>query len=460
MKIAGALAPFQSMAEPAVRAASWFVPDEVRAGSRVALSREIVATLFIMLAMATIEGGVIAVFAKHAFADSVSRGTLNVLVGLLAAMGELANILSFFWSSASHARPKVNMMTWMYAGVVACIGLIALLPTTGMFGLVALLLLVLAARVCWSGVITLRPTVWRANYPRETRMRAVGIISGIQVVCVAIVGMVMSRVLDWNAEAYRVFLPVAAGLGLIGVLIFSRTRVRHEAKLLREELQEGGDKVMKPWRGPIAVWEVLRKDKWYAQFMLWMFVLGFGNLTVMPTMVIALKEDHGLGYFHSVLITSSIPCIATLIGIPVWRRFLDRAHVVRFRAVHSWTFVIASVFYTIGAATHQLPWYFIAAALMGFGFGGGSLAWNLGHVDFARPSETSKYMATHVTLNGLRGLLAPLSVTAAYEALKDRGADAHLWVQVFALVVSMVGAAGFVHLRMSMGKALEKKVER
>lgn len=460
MRLAGALAPFQLIAEPAVRMASWFVPDAVRASSRAALSREIVATLFIMLAMATIEGGVIGVFAKHAFASSVERPTLNLLVGLLAAMGELANILSFFWSSVGHARPKVKLMTMMYAIVVACIGLIALLPTTGLAGIIGLLVLVLAARVCWSGVITLRPTVWRANYPRETRMRAVAIISSIQVICTALVGMAMARALDFNPDAYRVFLPGAAACGLLGVIIFSRTRVRHETRLLRDEQAEGGDKVMKPWRGPLAVWEVLRRDKWYAQFMLWMFVLGFGNLTVMPTMVIALKEDHGLGYFHSVLITASIPGLMTLVGIPVWRRFLDRTHVVNFRAIHSWTFVIASVFYTIGAATHDLPWYFIAAGLMGFGFGGGSLAWNLGHVDFARPSETSKYMATHVTLNGLRGLLAPLSVTAAYEMLRARGLDAHLWVQVFALVISIIGAAGFVHLRMSMGKLLEKKVER
>ncbi len=460
MTLVGALAPLQFLAQPAVRLASFFVPAQVRSSSRLALSREIVATLFIMLAMATIEGGVISVFAKQAFEGSVGRSTLNLIVGLLAAMGELANILSFFWSSAGHARPKVKLMTMMYAIVVACIGLIALLPTTGLPGIIGLLVLVLIARVCWSGVVTLRPTVWRANYAHQTRMRAVGIISGIQVLCTAAVGMTLARVLDYNPDAYRIFLPIAAALGLMGVAIFSRTRVRHEAKLLREERQAGGDKTMKPWHGPIAVWQVLTRDKWYAQFMLWMFVLGFGNLTVMPTMVIALKEDHGLRYFDSVLIISSIPCIMTLIGIPIWRRFLDRSHVVRFRAVHSWTFVLASVFYTIGAATHQLPWYFVAAALMGFGFGGGSLAWNLGHVDFARPSETSKYMATHVTLNGLRGLLAPLAVTAAYEKLKHHGYDAHLLVQIFALAISIIGAAGFVYLRISMGKMLEKKVER
>jgi MFS family permease len=460
MKPVAVTRPLSFLTDAALRVLARAVAKEAPAAARVAFSREVAATFFIMLAMATIEGGVIAVFAKQTFAETQPKALVNVLIGLLAAMGELANILSFFWTSVSHGRPKVAVMTVMYGVIVACIALIALLPATGMTGLIGLLVLVLAARVCWSGIITLRPTLWRANYPRDVRMRAVGVLSGIQVACVAGIGLALGATLDKNPEAYRVFLPGAAACALVGVWIFAGTRVRHEAKQLSEERAENADRVMKPWHGPLAVWEILHRDRWYAQFMLWMFVLGFGNLMVMPTMVISLKDDHGLGYLQSVLITSSVPCIVTLIAIPLWRRYLDRAHVVRFRAVHSWVFVLASIFYTIGAWTHALPWYFAAAATMGIGFGGGSLAWNLGHVDFARPSETSKYMATHVTLNGIRGLIAPLAVASSYDLLKARGIDAHLWIQVFGLVISIIGAAGFVHLRVSMGKMLDKRVER
>jgi MFS family permease len=424
---------------------------------RRAFSIDFLATCLIMLAVATIEGGVIAVFAKQTFEGSVDNTTLNLFVGLLGAMGELANILSFFWTGVSQGKPKIKLFTMMLGAMIACIGAIALVPTTGMGALWVLLLLVLAARVCWSGMVTLRPTIWRANYPPDVRTRVVGILSSVQVVCVAVVGSSLAFTLDKNPDAYRIFLPIAAVIGLAGVAIAAKQRVRREHNLLRGERNDPDQaRIMKPWEGPLVVLKVLRQDKWYAQFMLWMFVLGFGNLTITPTLVISLKEEFNFGHFQSVLITSTIPCVMTLLAIPFWRRLLDQGHVVRFRSLHSWTFVAGGIAYTTGAATDHVWWYFAGAALMGIGFGGGSLAWNIGHVDFARPSETSKYMATHVTLNGVRGLLAPIAVTTLYELLKKKGVDAHLWVQAGSLFVSIIGAAGFVHLRWKMGKLTDK----
>ena len=405
----------------------------------------------LMLALATIEGGVIAVFAKQTFAASVPDRTLNLLVGLLGAMGELANVLSFFWTLASHGKPKARFIMFLHAGMVACTAAIALVPSSGLVGLGLLLVCVLGARVFWSGMITLRPTIWRQNYARSQRTRVVGVLAAVQVVVVAGMGVALGYTLDRNPGAYRVFLPAACVLALGSVWAWSKMQVRDEDELLAQERSEQGSSVLAPWRGPLVVWEVLRRDKWYAQFMLWMFVLGFGNLTVTPTMVITLKEEFGFKYLDSILVTSTIPCIFTLLALPFWRRFLDRAHVVRFRAVHGWTFILAGLAYTLGALSHVVWWNFVGAALMGVGFGGGSIAWNLGHVDFAPPSQTSKYMATHVTLNGVRGLFAPLAVTGAYEYFKSKGLDAHLWVQVISLCISIVGAAGFVHLRWKMG---------
>ncbi len=431
--------------------------------SRRAFSLELTATAFLMLAMATIEGGVIAVFAKQSFGDSVPSGLLNLMVGLIGATGELANILSFFWSGFAHGRRKIRLIAGMQAAMMLCVGCIALVPTTGAAWLWVLLGLVLVARVCWSGVLTLRPTVWRANYLPQDRTRIVGVLSGVQVLLVAVIGATLAWSLDRNPSAYRLFLPITAALGMVGVWAYSRIRLRNEAKLLREEDSDGVAKVMKPWHGPLVVLRVLREDKWYAQFMAWMFVLGFSNLTVVPMLVVSLREEYHLSYFPSVLVASSIPSLMTLLALPVWRRFLDRSHVVKFRSVHSWVFVFAGVFFTTGAAVDRfigeraIWFYFLGAAMMGIGYGGGQIAWHLGHVDFARPSETSRYMATHVTLNGVRGLLAPIAVTSGYEALKRAGVDAHLWVQASSLMIGIVGAAGFVWLRWKMGKVVEAR---
>lgn len=451
--------PVQRLSRAGQELATWATslvpfprPANLPIYARRAYTLEIASALALTFALATIEGGIIAVFVKQSFANSVPRGQLNVFVGVVGAMSELANILSFFWTQAAHARRKVPLIAAMQAAMILCVIAIAFLPTSGTPALLMMIALVLAARFFWSGYITLRPTLWRQNYPPEQRTRVVGAVSAVQVVVVACVGVFLGYVLDKDPNAYRVYLPIACAVGLAGVYFTTRMRIRREALMLAREREDDSPDVLQPWRGPLVVLDVLRKDPWYAQFMLWMFVLGFGNLTVMPTLVICLREEFGFGYLKSILVTNTIPYALTILTIPFWARALNRLHVVRFRAIHSWVFIAAGVFFTAGALTNLVWLYFLGAACMGVGFGGGSIAWNLGHVDFAAPAQTSRYMATHVTLNGIRGLMAPFAVTLTYEALLRRGYNAHLWVQVISLIISIIGAAGFVHLKWKMGK--------
>jgi MFS family permease len=210
--------------------------------------------------------------------------------------------------------------------------------------------------------------------------------------------------------------------------------------------------VMKPWHGPAVVLQVLRRDKMWAKFMLWMFVLGLGNMLMGPVLTIVLKDQFNLGYLESILITSSITALVMPIAIPLWARYLDRSHVVKFRATQTWVFVISASTACIGVLTHRVEWMYVTAVLQGIAYGGGSLAWNLGHVDFAPPAQTSQYMASHVTLNGIRGLLAPFVAVGLYNVVVASGWSAmgmdlptQAAAVVFALsaIMSAVGAAGF-----------------
>ena len=80
------------------------------------------------------------------------------------------------------------------------------------------------------------------------------------------------------------------------------------------------------------------------------------------------------------------------------------------------------------------------------GFGGGVLAWNLGHHDFAPPETSSQYMGVHVTLTGIRGLLAPLLGVAAYEFLMKNGYETGAGVFLLAVALGILGATGFLLL--------------
>jgi hypothetical protein len=418
---------------------------------------ELTATLFFAVALATIEGGVISVFARHTFEGVVDARTLNLTVAALGAMSEVANILSFLWASLPARKSITAFINTLQVALLACVGAIALLPKSPT-GLVLLVGLILAARLCWSGIITTRPMVWRQNYPPATRASIVGRLSGFQVIVVASVGMLLGWMLDHYQGAFRYALPVSVAIGLVAVWAYGKIRVRGGWKLQRA--LESGPPVLKPWMGPVVVWRVLTRDRRYAQFMLCMSVLGFGNLMVIPVLVITLKEQFGMGYFNSILITSSIQAVVQVAAIPFWARLLDRAHVVRFRSIHSWFFVAGAGVFTLGAALHSIPVLMAGALVQGVAYGGGVLAWNLGHVDFAPPTQTGQYMATHVTLNGVRGLIAPIFSVVCYELLKSAGFNASVWMLAAAFVVNAAGAAGFVWLRIAMGAEATRSTTR
>lgn len=433
------------------QAARSFLPSSMPRFARRSYAIELVTTFFFALALSTVEGGFIGVFTKQTFEGVADPSWLNFVVALVAAAPELANIVSFVWVSLSHGRAKIPFINGLQLAVIALAAGIAVMPRTGL-GLAGLAVAVVAARVCWSGISALRPTVWRANYSARVRARIVGKFSTVQQVLVAMVGLGLGLALDWNQASAQVLVPLLAGLGIVAVVATSRQRVRGGPLMLKQEGKEPS--IGRPWNAPAMVWRVLRKDPRYAQFMLCMFVLGFGNLMVNPVLVIILKDQFGMGYFGSVLVISGIPYLLMPLAIPLWARLLDRAHVVKFRSIHGWMFVLSTGIFLWAVLAHSMGLMYAGAVVQGIAYGGGTLAWNLGHVDFARPSQTSQYMATHLTLNGVRGLVAPLLAVGVYDNLARvlgmRTDQSAAWVLASSEVLCVVGCAGFVWLRVAM----------
>lgn len=416
---------------------------------------ELITVFFFSMTLAAVDNSFVSVFVKQTYSGTEHTMLLNIVVALVGSASEIANILSFFWVSASNGVRKVPFINALQLSVILLVGSLALIPET-IPGLLVLTGIILLARVSWSGIILLRPTVWRVNY-RSDRASIVGRFSSVQQFIVAVVGVLLGLSLDTNPDIFHVAAPAAALLGLIALFATRKLRVRREPALLRAERNpEERRKIGRPWQGPAIVWRVLRQDRRFAQFMMCMFLLGYGNIMVTPIVVIVLKDQFNFGYFRSILLMSTIPYILMPLAVPIWARFLDRAHVVRFRAYHSWAFVGAAAFFFAGVAAHQ-EWLLFAGSLMlAIGFGGGTIAWNLGHVDFSPPAETSQYMATHVTLNGVRGLLAPLTAVALYEHLRawDLGVrPAATIVLCVALLLATAGGLGFVWLNRAMSLA-------
>lgn len=413
--------------------------------TRVAYQRELVAWSLLPIMMGAVEGAVTGVIIKEIYQGVVSDRMLNFAVALLTGAMAYANITSFLWAAVIHGRHKIRCLVTVQILIVGLVVMMAFAPQNAV-GLVMLIVGAVGARVCWSAVVILRTTIWRANYPRDARATLAGNLSTLQSLMLAAAGLVVGLAIDWDPGAFRYVYPAAAVLGLAGTMSFLRVPVRRHRALLRAEREsEHSSKI-----NPLAMIDVLAGDRRFRHYMLCMFLFGLGNLMVTAPVVIMLKDRFHLSSFNAVLIASSIPLLMMPLTVPVWSRVLNRMPIVRFRAIHSWSFVTAILLFLIGALTGAAWLMVLGACMKGVAIAGGVLGWNLGHHDFAPADRSAQYMAVHVTLTGIRGVIAPFLALGLYEWFEALAEGSGAWCLAVAFSLSVCGAIGFVVTRKSL----------
>jgi hypothetical protein len=408
--------------------------------------------------LAFVEGGILGVIVRNAFDDVVPAARLNFMVALLMAAPEFANITSFLWTALAHGKHKVRFINTLQWALVLLVLVIAFIPRTET-GLWVLGAAVVLARVAATGVVTLRSTLWRANYNRFERARATGKFSTITVLVVAATGFLLGKAMDLSEESFRVFVLLACGAGAMGVYNYGQIRMRGHAAFIKAEHQD--DRHNRPSINPVSLRRLLAADRYYDGFMSSMFLLGAGNLMLSAPLVITLKERFGAEYLAGIMVVNTIPLLVMPWFIPLWARLLAKVHVVRFRALHSWVFVLAQSVVLLAVVTDTFWLLAFSSALLGIGYGGGTLAWNLGHLDFAPPShKATQYMAVHVTLTGVRGIIAPLLAVSIYQYLEAIRPGSGAWVFAFSVVLCAAGGIGFFLLARAMGESARTPRER
>ena len=427
-----------------------FMPRSMPYMSRALYARELPAWALLPVMTGVLEGGVVGVIVMKLYEGVVPSNLLFPIVALLTGMPAIANLLSFAWAALSHGRPKIPLLVSMQIACALCTAMPALASETNQ-GMWLFVGGVVGARLCWSGVITLRSGVWAANYPRAVRSRIAGKFATIQALVLAGISGSIGMLMDWDHDAYQWAYPLAGGIGLLGSAAYSRNRMRGHAKLIRQE-RESMTNVdpLRPSLNPLQMLHFLREDPRFMKFMCCQFLLGTGNMMISAPLIIVLTTVYKMDYVQAISIMATIPILLMPLSIPLWSRFLDRVHIIRFRAVHSWIFVITTIILTVSIGTGWVPGLWIAAVIRGIAFGGGVLAWNLGHHDFSTVALSSTYMGVHVSLTGLRGLLAPILGVQLYELFQ--GVNPTGWmVFCIALVLIISGALGFVLMARRLG---------
>lgn len=389
-----------------------------------------------------VEGATVAVLVKKGYAGLVSPTAINLAVALVSGAPALANISSFAWANLAHGRQRVGVLVSIQALFALVVGLLAFIPFSGA-GLAFTIAAVIVARLLWAGILTVRAAVWTANYPRGLLAQMTGRLVLVSSPGIALVAFVAGYLLDHDPRYARWLYAAAALCGVAGAWLYRAVRVRREYQLLAAEADAG------PAGGAFnlrKLREILRADPDYRRFMFWMGLYGAGNLMCSAQLVVLYTDRMQLAGITQILMLTVVPLLLMPLCLSWWARQFDGGHVIQYRARQCWVLVAAIVVAAFGTWLRQ-PWLlWIAAILYGVGYAGAQLGWNLGHNDFASLGQAQHYMGVHVTLTGVRGLVAPPLGMVCYELLEawHSGWGAAALLVPIALVTA--GGLGFVHM--------------
>ncbi len=410
---------------------------------RLSYNYEMRSALTYPLAASLAEGTFTGIVAAKYFSAS------QLVIAFITAAPMFGNILALMWAELSRNRHKVPFVNALQAGVVISVGLVA---TTAFMpldiGAWLFAAMIIAARLLASGIVTVRSVIWRANYPRNIRGQIIGRITVASTAMLLLSTVVGGFWLDKNPRAFMYFYPAAAMLGVIGIWQFSHIRVRREGQDLRRQQliytpqAEGvsqSDETNLLNYAPVRrtgfrvffadAFEVLRQDKAFRTYQRYQFISGFSFMmfaTPVLHMVSTEMTDPSREYLLANFVLQIIPMVVTIIATQLWAPLFDRVHITVFRVAQTLVSVIAQATLFVGAivgiSDPDLGLWIIGFAyvLIGISTGGGQLAWNLGHNDFAPADKAATYMGVHVMLTGLRGCLAPFIGAWLYQAFLGR----------------------------------------
>lgn len=418
-------------------------PENLNIGSvKKQYYRELTSWGLIAFALGAVEGGVTGVLINHLFKDIVTDYWLSQAVGLAAGAPTMANLTSPLWARIEQGRDKVALVSIVGCGCALSLLIFALAPTSPM-GLIQATAAVVLARIFWSGVVTIRANLWRANYPRYIRAKMTAKLVLTMAVIMAATGCLVGWAADQSLESVRLLYGVLGLLGMAGAIFYRGLVIRNADKLAVAEQQ------MRKTEGAFGLktlYRILRQDRAYRQYMTVMFIFGSGNLMFLAPLILIINDQMSVSQWQQILITSSVPLATLPLTVGLWAKLLDKTRIVSYRAKHSWSFVVAIALFTLAVAFKQVWLLWVGGIFFGTAAAGGVLGWNLGHLDFARPEFATRYMAVHVTLTGIRGLIMPIIGVNLYLAIRAVAPDMARFSLFVPFAITLVGALLFVRL--------------
>lgn len=315
---------------------------------------------------------------------------------LITASPTVCFCLSIFWHELFQRVRFGRYLTiyWLIASFP--VGLVAL--STGNFAW--LLACHLLSCIGAAGYHPAAGDLMKTLYPAATRGRVYSLLWGGSLLVSAAIGFGLGKWLTQDADAYRVALPLAAGLQLVGCFVLIGLERASRTQTARPHAG-------KPWGVATLVdpvlhmRRILRDDPVFTRYEAAYMTYGVGWMIAYALVPILVTDKLQLNYQDVAKSTHVAYLIAMVCALPLAGLLMDRAGAMRSTAL---SFALLTL-YPLGLmATHDDTTLLWVSAFYGIAHAGASVGWMLGPVSLApTPDKVPQYVAIHATLVGVRG---------------------------------------------------------
>lgn len=266
-------------------------------------------------------------------------------------------------------------------------------------------------------------------YPDVSRGRIFSLLSGSNMLFNAAGGYAIGVFLDKSPDAFRWYMPLAAILQGVGILIF--WLLAHRSGLVRDRvlaIRDASAGWIASAIAPIGhMRQVLREDRVFYRYEAAYMTYGVGWMICFALLPLILTNKLHLDYEAVARSTHVAYLLALVAALFPCGLMMDRLGAARTSGIS----FIALMFYPIGLMlARDATEMAIVSAIYGLAHSGTHLGWTLGPVSLApTPAKVPQYVAIHATLVGLRGAVFQGVGVALYTMTKS-----FIWPLVFAAI--------------------------
>lgn len=306
--------------------------------------------------------------------------------------------LSVFWNHLFN-----HMSFRRYVMVYWCVAFLPMVFMAWAPNVWVVMLLHVLASAGGAGYYPAASEVLKHIYPAPSRGRMYSIVWAGSLVANALISYGLGSWLEVSEEAFRLFLPAASGLQLIGVLtlIWLHSATGGDAG---RAIQNDGLFRLKHIVEPVThMTEVMKTDRNFALYEAAYMTYGVGWMIGYALLPAFVTDKLKLGY-EEIATSTSVAYLAgmVLLVFPAgW--LMDRIGAARTTGLSFFFLALYPAALIFATNTHDLR---IISFYYGLVHTGASVGWMLGPVSFApTPDKVPQYVAIHATFVGIRGKL-------------------------------------------------------